>query len=145
MLGGYYLGLEYFGISGSIGAVSPQSTAHAVLSDTIVLLQSSYIVAQNSNISVYSNNILWNSLLVDNCRNVLLVDDVLLRQLHNILVDNCKHGMSSSTIKRIYNWDELKKYFGLYKSSFKSGGDLTSINIDDPSVLRQTFISRGTL
>lgn len=124
MLGGYYLGQLYLGISGlpAGGELSPQGSSHQVSSDNITLTQKHTIVVDSAGHTLSSENITLTQkhvLSVDNAAHTHMSEnsaitsehflgvqdafhgvyspEVALTQKHTIVVDNTSHSLTSDS------------------------------------------------
>lgn len=103
MLGGYYLGQLYLGISGlpAAGILSIQNTSHDHTVDNIILLQQHVVVVSNTTHSLVSDNldlIEHKTLVLNNTSHTLTSDVIALIQQHTLAVANSLHGLTSDNI-----------------------------------------------
>lgn len=103
MLGGYYLGQTYLGVSGWTGSglLSVQNTNHGHTSDNIALVQQHFIVVNNTSHSLTSQviDLIEHKLLSVSPTNHSLVSDVInLIQKHILATSNSLHGLTSDNI-----------------------------------------------
>lgn len=106
MLGGYYLGQAYLGISGlpSTGSLTVQDSSHTLTSDNIALIQQHVIALANALHSLTSDNldlIEHKTLVIDSTLHSLVSDLIVLTQAHTLVVDNTTHGLTSDQIALI--------------------------------------------
>ncbi len=106
MLGGYYLGQQYLGISGlpSSGAISVQDSSHSHSVENITLIQQHVLTLANAVHSLTSDNldlIEHKTLVIDSTLHSLTSDLIVLTQAHTIVVDNTTHGLTSDNIALI--------------------------------------------
>ena len=103
MLGGYYLGQAYLGISGlpSTGSLTVQDSSHSLTSDNIALIQQHVIALADAIHSLTSDNldlIEHKTLVIDSTIHSLTSDNIVLTQAHTIVVENTTHGLTSDNI-----------------------------------------------
>lgn len=100
MLGGYYFGQEYLGISGwtDSGTLTVRGTNHSNTADNIALIQQHVIVVDNTTHSWIAQN------------NILAVDNTM-----HTLVD---------TLSRIINLADYNYFSGIYIKDFGQSGYL---------------------
>ena len=103
MLGGYFLGQIYLGISGlpSSGELTVQSSIHSHSVDNITLIQQHVIALSNASHSLTSDNldlIEHKTLVVNSAVHSLISDVIALTQAHTIVVANTTHGLTSDEI-----------------------------------------------
>mgnify|MGYP003594999111 CR=1 FL=1 len=100
MLGGYYLGQLYLGISGFMqaGELVIQSADHGHSADNITLVQHHTVVVSNTTHSVtsYALDIIENKLLaIASADNILTSDNISLVQQHTLSIADTLHGLIS--------------------------------------------------
>lgn len=103
MLGGYYLGQLYLGISGlpSSGTLSVQSSSHHLSSDNITLTQKQTLVVNSATHSLTSVNITLtqkHQLSVANTVHALSSDNAVLTQKQILAINNALHNVASDII-----------------------------------------------
>lgn len=98
MLGGYYLGYSYLGISGTLN-------------------QDDILIIQNALHGHY-------------------VDNIDLLQICSLLIDAALHSTSSDKISKIFNWDDVNKYFGIYIKDYVDSGVFDSV----PDIDKEIYI-----
>ena len=103
MLGGYYLGQHYLGISGWIGSgtLSVQNTEHSHTVTNITLLQQHVLVVDNTTHSLTSDNIALTehkTLVIASANHALTSDTISLIQQHLLAIANSSHGLTSDNI-----------------------------------------------
>lgn len=103
MLGGYYLGQLYLGMSGlpAAGELSPQGSNHQLSSDNIVLTQKHTIVVDSDSHSLTSQNITLTQkhlLTVENTIHTLMSENVALTSEQILGINDAYHGLSSTEI-----------------------------------------------
>ena len=132
MLGGYYLGQAYLGISGwtATGTLTVQGATHEHTADEIVLVQKHTLsVSDSAHSHEAEGNIVLDKYLLLNVPDpgVFLVTshEIPLIQNHTLLVDNTLHQLINS-LARVIDWAEYNRYFGIYIKDF---GDRTK-NVD---------------
>lgn len=128
MLGGYYLGQLYLGISGlpSAGTIVVLPSSHQLSSDNILLTQKHHILLDNTTHALMSSNVVLTQkhlLTVENSIHSLMGEnaaitsehflgindsfhglqstEIQLTQKHDILVDSSNHGLSSGIVDLI--------------------------------------------
>ncbi len=140
MLGGYYLGQIYLGISGTLSqkdVLIIQSATHNHYADNLEIIQLHFILIDGTIHSVTSENIdleQLHNLLVSNTLHSVISDKASLTQLHNLLVGNANHSLTSSHILKIFNWDELGKFFGTYLKDYGDEGVLDKLDTPEKSI-----------
>lgn len=133
MLGGYYLGQAYFGISGWTGAglLTVQNTDHGHTTDNITLIQQHVIVVDNTTHSLTSQviDLIEHKLLAINSTSHGLTSDVInLIQQHTLAIANSLHGLTSDNI------------ILLQKHTLSVANSLHSHTVDGNLVLDQYFL-----
>lgn len=108
MLGGYYLGQLYLGISGlpSSGSLSAQNAEHSHSVDNITLIQHHIIALADASHSLTSDNIdlIENkTLVVASATHGLTSDVIALLQNHLLVVADTLHGLTSDNITLLQN------------------------------------------
>lgn len=103
MLGGYYLGQLYLGISGlpAGGTLSPQGSSHQLSSDNITLTQKHTIVVDSDSHTLTSENITLiqkHLLTVENAAHTLMSENVALTSEHFLGINDSFHGLTSTEI-----------------------------------------------
>lgn len=103
MLGGYYLGQLYLGISGlpSAGVLSVVPSSHQLSSDNITLTQKHTIVVDSTAHSLTSENITLTQkhlLAVDNAIHTLMSENVAITSEQVLGINDAFHGLVSTTI-----------------------------------------------
>lgn len=103
MLGGYYLGQQYLGISGlpSAGVISVQDSSHSHGVDNITLIQQHVLTLADTTHSLTSDNldlIEHKTLVIDSSLHSLTSDSIVLVQAHTIVVEDTTHGLTSDNI-----------------------------------------------
>lgn len=103
MLGGYYLGQLYLGISGlpAGGTLSPQGSSHQLSSDNITLTQKHLLVVENAIHTLMSENVALTSeqiLGINDAFHGLTSTEIQLTQKHTIVVDNTTHSLMSDNL-----------------------------------------------
>lgn len=106
MLGGYYLGQPYLGISGlpSAGAITVQDSSHSHSVENITLIQQHVLALADAIHSLTSDNldlIEHKTLIIDSTLHSLTSDNIVLTQAHTIVVENTTHGLTSDNIALI--------------------------------------------
>lgn len=140
MLGGYYLGQLYLGISGSASTLDilmVQDSFHNVSSDNINIVHYQVLATDGSLHSITSDNITLAEiyeLLINNGLHGIASNNIAISILYELFVNNTKHSTSSQSILKIFNWDEMNKFFGTYVKDFGSLGDLEKIDSPDTSI-----------
>lgn len=104
MLGGYYLGQLYLGISGlpSAGILSVVPSSHQLSSDNINLTQKHLLVVNSSGHTLSSENITLiqkHVLSVDNALHTHLGDNASITSEHFLGIDDSYHGVFSTEIQ----------------------------------------------
>jgi len=104
MLGGYYLGQLYLGISGlpSAGVLSVVPSSHQLSSDQINLTQKHLLIVDAVSHSLTSENITLTQkhvLSVDNAFHTHLGDNASITSEHFLGVDDAYHGLTSTEIQ----------------------------------------------
>lgn len=104
MLGGYYLGQLYLGISGlpSSGTLSVQNASHQLSSDNINLTQKHTLVVNSAVHTLTSGNITLiqkHALTVENASHTLMSENVALTSEHFLGVNDAYHGLTSTEIQ----------------------------------------------
>lgn len=103
MLGGYYLGQLYLGISGlpSAGVLSVVPSSHQLSSDNVTLTQKHTIVVDAVAHTLTSENITLTQkhvLSVDNAFHTLMSENVAITSEHFLGVNDAFHGLTSAEI-----------------------------------------------
>ena len=103
MLGGYYLGQAYLGISGwtASGTLTVQDTTHGHTVGNIALVQQHTIVVSNTTHSLTSDIIdliEHKTLALDSTSHSLVSDVIALVQQHTLVIANTLHGLTSDNI-----------------------------------------------
>lgn len=103
MLGGYYLGQWYLGISGWIAssAITVQDASHSHTVDNIALIQQHVIVVNDTTHSLTSDilDLIEHKTLVIASANHSLTSDIIsLIQQHTIVISDSLHGLTSDSI-----------------------------------------------
>lgn len=103
MLGGYYLGQLYLGISGlpAGGTLSPQGASHQLSSDNITLTQKHTIVVDSDSHTLTSENITLTQkhvLTVEDVYHTLMSENVALTSEHFLGINDSFHGLTSTEI-----------------------------------------------
>ena len=103
MLGGYYLGQLYLGISGlpAGGTLSPQGASHQLSSDNITLIQKHTLFVDSDSHGLSSENITLTQkhvLTVENGSHTLMSENVALTSEHFLGINDSYHGLSSDEI-----------------------------------------------
>lgn len=103
MLGGYYLGQQYLGISGRVyaGSITVQNTDHGHSADNITLVQHHTVIVSNTTHSVTSDvlDIIEHKLLaIASADNILTSDNISLVQQHTLAISDTLHGLISDNI-----------------------------------------------
>ena len=127
MLGGYYLGQLYLGISGlPAGSITVQNTDHWHSADNITLVQHYTVVVSNATHSATSDSldIIENKLLaIASADNSLTSDNISLVQHHTLEIDSGVHALFDY-ISRIINLADYSYYSGVYIRDFGYNGDI---------------------
>lgn len=134
MLGGYYPGQLYLGLSGwiSAGVLTVQDALHAHYADNIIIIQQQNLVISNALHNHFADNLVLSEgkLLLINNSNHTLTSDVISLIINFLLeTQNSKHFVSSNDVLKIINWDELGVYYGIYKKDRTESGALTPTEI----------------
>ena len=100
MLGGYYLGQLYLGLSGKVsaGSITVQNTDHVHSADNITLVQHYTVVVSNATHSATSDvlDIIENKLLdIASADNSLTSDNISLVQQHTLAIADTLYGLIS--------------------------------------------------
>lgn len=103
MLGGYYLGQQYLGISGwtASGTLTVQNAVHSHTADNIALIQQHVIVVDNTTHSLTSDIldlIEHKTLVIASASHSLASDLISLIQQHTVVVSDSLHGLTSDSI-----------------------------------------------
>lgn len=103
MLGGYYLGQLYLGISGlpSAGVLSVVPSSHQLSSDNVTLTQKHTIVVDSDSHTLTSENITLiqkHLLTVENATHTLMSENVALTSEHFLGINDSFHGLTSTEI-----------------------------------------------
>lgn len=106
MLGGYYLGQLYLGISGLPAAgenptLTVQPSSHQLSSDNITLTQKHTIVVNSASHTLTSDNITLiqkHLLVVEDALHTLMSENVALTSEHFLGVNDAFHGLTSTEI-----------------------------------------------
>lgn len=103
MLGGYYLGQLYLGISGlpSAGVLSVVPSSHQLSSDNITLTQKHTIVVDSGSHTLTSENITLTQkhvLTVEDVYHTLMSENVALTSEHFLGINDSFHGLTSTEI-----------------------------------------------
>lgn len=103
MLGGYYLGQLYLGISGlpAGGILSPQGSSHQLSSDNITLTQKHTIVVDSAAHTLASDNLTLTQkhlLAIDAALHTLMSENVALTSEHFLGVNDAFHSLVSTEI-----------------------------------------------
>lgn len=136
MLGGYYLGQLYLGISGLVRyyILDIDTSNHSVTFNGITLTQLHNLILYNSLNNLTSDSLSLTQLhniLVNSAINRLDSDNITILQFHNLLVATTTHSVSSKKILKIFNWDEMNKFFGIYIKEYESLGGIDTVNSPD--------------
>ena len=140
MLGGYYLGQSYLGISGGASRLDEliiHGSVHEITAENVKIIQYHILPVDNTGHEISSDNLttyILYALLVENGIHGLATDNVRLIQLYTLLIDNTTHDTLSRHILKIFNWDEMNKFFGLYIKDFGEQGAIDSIEKPDTSI-----------
>ncbi len=103
MLGGYYLGQLYLGISGlpSSGNLTVQAANHQLTSDNITLTQKQTIVIANALHGLTSGNITLTQkhlVTADNAAHTLMSENVAITSEQVLGINSAFHGLTSTNI-----------------------------------------------
>jgi len=103
MLGGYYLGQLYLGISGlpMSGALSVNPASHQLSSDNVTLTQKHTIVVDSASHTLTSENITLTQkhvLTVEDVYHALMSENVALTSEHFLGINDSFHGLTSTEI-----------------------------------------------
>lgn len=103
MLGGYYLGQLYLGISGlpSAGVLSAVPSSHQLSSDNLTLTQKHTLVVDSDSHTLASGNITLTQkhlLVVEDAIHTLMSENVALTSEHFLGVNDAFHGLESTEI-----------------------------------------------
>lgn len=103
MLGGYYLGQQYLGISGwtASGAITVQNASHSHTVDNIALIQQHVLVVNDTTHSLTSDIldlIEHKTLAIASASHSLTSDIISLIQQHTIVISDSLHGLTSDSI-----------------------------------------------
>lgn len=112
MLGGYYLGQLYLGISGlpSAGTIVVLPSSHQLSSDNILLTQKHRILLDNATHALMSGNILLTQkhlLTVENSIHSLMSENAAITSEHFLGVNDSFHGLQSTEIQLTQKHDIL--------------------------------------
>lgn len=104
MLGGYYLGQWYLGISGlpAGGTLSPQGSSHQLSSDNITLTQKHTIVIDSASHTLTSGEITLTQkhvLTVEDAIHTLMSENIALTSEHFLGINDSFHGLTSTEIQ----------------------------------------------
>lgn len=128
MLGGYYLGQAYLGISGwtASGTLTVQDTTHGHTAGNIALVQQHTLaVADSAHSLATDGNLVLNEYFLLNQPDpgVFLVTspEISLVQHHTLVIENNLHELVNS-IARIINWADYNVFSGIYIKDFSSEG-----------------------
>lgn len=142
MLGGYYLGHLYLGISGSlirIYLLELQNAVHNHTVDSMTMLVFYYMYIDSVLHSTTVDNVellQWCYLTAQKCYNSLSSENITLLQFHKLFVDESLHHQSSDKILKIFNWDDVNKYFGIYIKDYVNGGTFNNL----PDIDKEIYI-----
>ena len=142
MLGGYYLGQLYLGLSGTLNQddiLIIHNALHGHYVDNIDLLQICSLLIDEARHSTSSDNIdlvQIYQMMIDYCRHSSSSDIISLCQLQNLLIDAALHSTSSDKISKIFNWDDVNKYFGIYIKDYVDSGVFDSV----PDIDKEIYI-----
>lgn len=124
MLGGYYLGQLYLGISGLpiAGVLSVVPSSHQLSSDQINLTQKHLLVINSSAHTLTSENI---TLLNTPDSTIIGVSspEIWIAQNNILVIDNSYLGLIDD-LSRIINLADYQYYTGIYIKDFSQSGDL---------------------
>jgi hypothetical protein len=146
-----------------------EKAIHAQTADTLDFFQRHYLAVQDTTHAQLAESLLFlqrHYISVNDARHGQAVDNLTLIQDFKMSIDDTRHRQVADKIAKIFNWDELGKFFGVYKKDFAKGGDLTAeeiaaavilkkdftgsgnlnnINKEDPVLLKQKFVDKGLL
>lgn len=146
-----------------------EKAIHAQTADTLDFFQRHNIVVQDTTHAQLAEAIEFfqkHSIIVNDALHTQFVDHLAVIQDFKMSVDDAHHRQVAEKIAKIFNWDELNKFFGIYKKDFATGGDLSpealvaatilkkhftgvgdlnNINNEDPTILKQQFVNKGLL
>lgn len=150
MLGGYYLGQAYLGISGwtASGELTVQEASHNHSADNAVLTQWHMLALNDALHSLVSDSPPLSQHMslthVNDANHSLASDVLLLLQQHLLTVEDTRHPFRMESILRIINWDELGVFTGIYKPDRSSRGAFEQSD-DEDGILKPVRIGSGSL
>lgn len=150
MLGGYYLGSYYLGISGALSSLETliiQNAIHGHYADNVILMQYHSLLVDWAIHNPSSDNVDLTSiykLIASSCKHNNIADNITLKQLHYLLTDNTRHTVTSDKILKIFDWNELGKFFGIYLKDYVDNGTLDKITLPNSSIYTLEHNEIGT-
>lgn len=150
MLGGQYLGHLPTGASihtPTFGVLIIQGSTHETLSGILDILQYHTVGIDDTTHETTSGNLSLNEvlqLLINNSLHSITSNNAELAILYALLVNSSTHETSSQAMLKIFNWDEMNKFFGTYIKDFEDVGSLNNVDGPDTSIFVIEHDNKGT-
>lgn len=149
MLGGYYLGQAYLGISGwtATGTLTVQGATHGHTADEIVLVQKHTLsVSDSAHSNEAEGNIVLDEYLLLNVPDpgVFLATstEIVLTQKHTLVIENTMHT-PIDTLTRIINFADYNRFSGIYIVDRTTNVDTLVPATSDSGTLMTEFSAFG--
>lgn len=149
MLGGYYLGQLYLGLSGQVydGSITVQNTDNGHSADNITLVQHHTVVVSDTTHSLTAEgNLLLTQLLPLNqpAPGVFLATstEIVLTQKHTLVIENTMHT-PIDTLTRIINFADYNRFSGIYIVDRTTNVDTLVPATSDSGTLMTEFSAFG--